>query len=579
MVLENEHLNFLSLRKNLKKDSSAFPIYRIALLGDSSTQMLRDAISGYAYEVGMNFEIYESDYDQVEHEIYNASSGLYEFNPDFIVLFHSSRKLLANFFASVEEHRADFSEHRTNSLRALLDTLNERLNSKIIYCNFVEITDNVFGNYGNKVPSSFIFQLRKLNFELMKLGVEYKNLFINDVASLNNRFGSQFSFDPKIYVNADFVFSLDFTAWVAKNAVDIILPLIGKLKKCLILDLDNTLWGGIIGDDGMENIQIGNLGIGKAFTELQKWARELKQRGIILAINSQNTEQIAKEPFEKHPEMILRLEDISLFVANWNSKAENIRYIQSVLNIGFDSMVFVDDNPFERELVKRELPEVTVPDLPEDPSRYFGFLSELNLFETGSFSKEDVGRTKQYQEEATRTILKKSFALEEDYLSSLAMCSQVASFNAFNAPRIAQLTQRSNQFNLRTVRYTEAEIGESVKSAQFHSLAFDLKDRFGEYGLIAAVFLREESKGLFIENWVMSCRVLKRGMEQFIINEMVRIARNGCMERIVGEYIPTTKNGIVKELYPSLNFMPENERWVLPTANFTPHKTFIDAKY
>ena len=226
----------------------------------------------------------------------------------------------------------------------------------------------------------------------------------------------------------------------------------GTFNKCLILDLDNTLWGGVIGDDGIEGIQLGHgLGIGKAFTELQQWAKKLQQRGIILCVVSKNDEQVAKEPFIHHPDMVLRLDDIAVFMANWETKVDNIRAVQQVLNIGFDSMVFLDDNPFERAIVRENIPGITVPELPEDPAQYLEFLYSLNLFETASASEVDDKRTRQYQQEAKRIELKRTFANEQEFLASLGMEARVEPFTAFNTPRVAQLTQRSNQFNLRTM--------------------------------------------------------------------------------------------------------------------------------
>jgi len=569
--------DFLALKKNLKKDFSTFSTYKLAILGDSSTQLLNSAIRGYGYEVGLNIEIYESDYGQINQEVYNTSSGLYGFKPDCILIFHSTQKLLSQFYKSNETEKDRFGENHINTISSLFDKIKSELNAKIIYFNFIEINDGVFGNYSNKISSSFTFQIRKINFELMKLAIIHKNVFINDICSLNNQEGLKLSHDPKLYVNGDFVFSLDFTAKVAKNIVDIILSIAGKIKKCLILDLDNTMWGGIIGDDGMENIQIGDLGIGKAFSELQAWIKQLKQRGIILAVCSKNTESIAKEPFEKHPDMVLKLDDISIFVANWESKVDNIRYIQSVLNIGFDSMVFLDDNPFERELIKKEIPSVVVPDLPEDPSRYLNFLRGINLFETASFSEEDAERTRQYQEEAKRTVFKESHKSEEDYYISLDMTSEVKLFDKFSTPRVAQLTQRSNQFNVRTVRYNEQDITNIISAPGYMTFSFDLKDRFGDHGLIAALILKQQQNALFIDTWVMSCRVLKRGMEQFIINEIVKVAQSKNIKTIIGEYLPTPKNVIVKDLYSSLNFHNNNNLWVLDTTDFTPFKTYINA--
>lgn len=568
--------DFISLKKNLKKDYTGYPVYKLALIGDSSTQLLNQAIKGFGYEHGLNFDIYEADYAQINQEVFTSSSGLYQFQPQFILLIESPQKLLYNF--QLSNDKSLFAQNHINHVNEFISVIKNYSKATIIYCNFSEIQDGVFGNYSNKVESSFVYQIRKINYELMNLCIQEKSLFINDISSLNTIVGLKNSFDPKLYITGDFVFSLDFTVLVAKNTIDIILPIIGKVKKCLILDLDNTLWGGIIGDDGIENIQIGDLGIGKAFTLLQTWAKQLKERGVILAVCSKNTESVAKEPFEQHPDMVLKLEDISIFVANWNNKADNIRYIQSILNIGFDSMVFLDDNPFERELVKKELPEVVVPELPNDPAQYLSYLVSLNLFETASFSQEDVERTKQYQDEAKRAVFKQSFTSEEDYLASLEMEAEVKVFEKFNIPRVAQLTQRSNQFNLRTIRYSEAEIAKFATDDKYKTLAISLKDKYGDHGLIAALILKYAKNALFIDTWVMSCRVLNRGVEQFILNQIIALAERHGVSSLIGEYIPTPKNMLVSDLFKNLGFRLNGNMWELDVSLSRPFKTYINAK-
>jgi FkbH-like protein len=567
------NFDFFSLKKNIKRDFKGLPVYKLAILGDSSTQFLSVAIKGLGYEFNINFDIYESDYNQINQEVFSNSSGLYNFEPDFILIFHSTQKLLAKFQKNDEKDL--FAINNINEFEKLIQCLRDNSNAKIIFSNFSEIQDGVFGNFSNQVNSSFTYQLRKLNYELMNLSIRKKNFFINDISSLNNHFGFKNCFDPKLYINGDFVFSLDFTVIVTKNIIDIILSIIGKMKKCLILDLDNTLWGGVIGDDGLENIQIGDLGIGKAFTHLQKWIKQLKQRGIIIAICSKNTEKLAKEPFQKHPDMILKLEDISVFLANWETKVDNIRAIKSILNIGYDSMVFLDDNAFEREFVKRELPEITVPELPVDPSEYLYYLTSLNLFETSSYNLEDSYRNQQYQEEAKRAIVKQSFTSDHDYLASLEMQSSVNSFNKFNIPRVSQLTQRSNQFNVRTIRYSEDDIEKISFNKDYSTLAFTLKDKYGDYGLISAVILKKVVGNLFIDTWVMSCRVLKRGMEQFIFNKIAELAKKQGVEIIIGEYLPTEKNIIVESLYKDLGFELSENLWKFNINNLNKNKFYI----
>jgi FkbH-like protein len=570
-----KHKNYFELKKNLKKDFSSFKVVKIALLGDSATQFLVQALKGQGYEAGINFDIFEADYDQIERQVFDSTSELYNCKPEFVIIFHATQKLIKRFYKLSTKEKSRFAELHVNQVTQLYETITATYPCRIIYFNFPDINDAIFGNYANKVDISFTYQLRKLNYEFMLAAQKCKNLFIADVCALHHQYGSSGAVDPKMYINADMVFSLDFLPVVAKHIVDIIQAVSGKFKKCLIMDLDNTLWGGIIGDDGTENIQIGDLGIGKAFTELQHWIKQLKQRGIILTVCSKNDEKIAKEPFEKHPDMVLRLDDIALFVANWDNKADNIRYIQAVLNIGFDSMVFLDDNPFEREMVRTHIPDIEIPELPEDPAEYLSYLQSLNLFETASYTGKDEQRTRQYQEEAKRSVAQKMFTSEDDFLASLAMFAEVKPFDKFTAPRVAQLTQRSNQFNLRTIRYTEDEIQKIMSSEDYYTRSFTLQDKFGDNGLISIVILKKNNSELFVDTWIMSCRVLKRGVENLVLNEIVSLAKQHGCGRIVGEYIPTAKNGLVKDHYASLGFYNEIKLWKLDVGNYVNKKHFI----
>jgi FkbH-like protein len=571
--------HFNEIKRNLKKDFSSFKTVKIALLGDTSTQFLNVALRGLAYDYHLNIDIFEADFNQIELQLLNTDSEVYQFKADYVIIFYASHKLLNKFYKTNLEARTAFADNKINQLQEICNTINQHLTTKIILYNFPEIDDQIFGNYANKIISSWLYQQRKLNLELSALSASIGNLFICDLVSLQNQIGKSNMFRPSVYVNSEMVLDMEALPEVAARTLSIINANDGKIKKCLILDLDNTTWGGIIGDDGIENIQIGGLGIGKAFSELQYWAKELKNRGIILAVCSKNTESIAKEPFEKHPDMVLRLEDIAVFVANWENKAANIKHIQSILNIGFDSMVFLDDNPFERNMVKEHIPEITVPELPEDPAEYLEYLYTLNLFETVSFSALDAERTTQYQVEAQRAQLQQSFVNEDDFLVSLNMVSKIEPFTKFNTPRVAQLSQRSNQFNLRTVRYNEAAIAQIGLDENYASFSFNLEDKFGDNGLICAIILEKISKEIFfIDTWFMSCRVLKRGMENFVLNTIVSFAKNNGSSFLKGEYLPTPKNDMVKDHYKNLGFEEQENYWFLNLTTFEPKKTFIQNK-
>ncbi len=572
-------MNFKELRSNLARDYSRFKIIKIALLGDSTTQLLVQAIKGYGYNEKINFEIYEADYQQIERQIVDFNSCLYKFNPEYIIIFESTEKFINDFYKLSKVHKDNYADTQIERIKNLWNRINGKLNCKIIDFNYVEINDNVFGNYGNKVETAFIYQIRKLNLNLMEAAREYKNIFINDVCALQNIYGRKNTFDPRLYISSNIVFHIDFLPSIAKSTVDIIKAASGKINKCLILDLDNTIWGGIIGDDGLNNIKIGELGIGKAFSELQMWVKQLKERGIILAICSKNSEKIVKEPFINHPDMILHLDDISIFVVNWGNKVDNIKYIQSVLNIGFDSMVFIDDSSFERNMIRKMISEITVPELPEDPVDYVSYLRSLNLFETISYSDEDSDRTKKYQYEAKRAKFKTNFSSIDDYLKSLNMIAKVSVFDDYHIPRIAQLTQRSNQFNLRTKRYNEQDINKIRKSNQYITRYFKLKDKFGEYGLISIIILKKiDSNSVFIDTLIVSCRVLKRGMEEFIFNKIVNLAASEGYNKIIGEYLPTPKNALVKDIFREFGFTKEMDKWALDIKDYREKKIFVKEK-
>lgn len=575
--------SFKDLKRNLKSDLTGLPSFKIAVVGDTATQLLCTAIRGMGVERGYNIDLFEAEYNQVERQLLDPTSDLYQFNADFIVIFQSTHKLGEHHSMLSIEQQLSLADERISFLASVCE--NPALSGKKIICfNYPEIEDTVFGSYANKVDSSFTFQVRKLNYELMRLSQHYQNLFICDIAGLQNKLGRDQMFAVNVYTSTEMILSMDALPYVASRVMDIVCAIKGQFKKCLILDLDNTVWGGVIGDDGLEGIQLGHgLGIGKAFTEFQMWVKKLKKRGIIICVASKNNEETAKEPFEKHPDMVLKLDDIAVFQANWETKVDNIRTIQSILNIGFDSMVFLDDNPFERNMVRENIKGITVPELPEDPAEYLEYLYSLNLFETASYSNLDKDRTKQYQVEAQRVSLSKTFTNEADFLKSLNMVSVVSGFTKFNTPRVAQLSQRSNQFNLRTVRYTDADIEALANDPNVIDLSFTLEDKFGDNGLIAVIIMKPlDKETLFVDTWFMSCRVLKRGMENFTLNTMVEKAKAAGYKKIIGEYLPTPKNKMVENHYTGLGFTKiegaETAQFELNVNEYQPRECYIETK-
>ena len=567
---------FLNLKRNLRKDMAHLPQCNVAILGDCATQHIAIALGGWGYDAGLRYCILDTDYNQIDAQTMDPTSELYQFAPEYCVIANCTDKLYEAYCDFPQDRRCDFAQQMCQRMVAVWERIHAQRSTRLLQFNFPAWDDRVFGDFAAKTTDSFLYQLRKLNFLLAESCAQHKNVFLVDIDGLQSRLGEAQVRDAKMYCIAKMPFRTDFLPYIARQITDTILCARGSFKKCVVLDLDNTLWGGVIGDDGLDGIQIGELGLGHAFSAFQLWLKELKNRGILLCVCSKNNEDTAKEPFEKHPEMVLKLEDISVFVANWEDKAGNIRHIQQTLNIGMDSFVFLDDNPFEREAVRSLIPGITVPELPENPEEYVDFLRSLNLFETVSFSQEDRVRTQQYQAEAQRVSLQSQCADYDAYLQSLEMVAEAKAFDSFHFPRIAQLTQRSNQFNLRTVRYTEQEIAAIAADDRFVTLYFTLRDKFGDHGLISAVIMEKQADRLFVNTWLMSCRVLKRGMEEFIVNKMLSEAARLGFATVEGEYLKTPKNAMVANIYEKLGFTPaQNGRFLAETAAFIPNKTHI----
>ncbi len=569
---------FDELKSFCKADASNLKLIKFALLGDCATQHLAKALRGTGYAHGYNTDMFDADYNQISAQVLDPSSELYAHCPDFTLIFMCVEKLYDSWCQTPDEMRISFADNTVSLIVSYWNAIKSNTKSRIIQYNFIEHNDGVFGSFGARTKVSFGYQLKRLNLLLGDAAAEH-GVYIADIDAVAHNAGRQNVIEDKLYYIAKMPFSTAFLPYAAECVFKTVDAISGRFKKCCVLDLDNTLWGGVIGDDGIDGIEIGELGRGHAFTDLQKWLKELKKRGILLAVCSKNNEGTAKEPFLKHPEMVLKLEDFSIFVANWQDKATNIKTIQQVLNIGMDSLVFIDDNPFERNTVRSLIPDITVPELPEDPAEYLEFLKQLDLFETASYSAEDAGRTDQYRAEAGRAMSQASFGSFDEYLQSLDMKAEAKPFDAFHFPRIAQLTQRSNQFNLRTVRYSEEEIAAIAADDSRITLYFTLKDKFGDNGLISVVILdKMPDKTLFISEWLMSCRVLKRGMEEFIINTVVETAAQNGYNAVTGEYIKTAKNSMVADIYQRLGFVPVGDgKYTCDVGKFVPNKTFIVA--
>lgn len=557
----------------------------VALLADFASTQFRKLLEVMFAENGIRLNVYESEFDTIEQEIFDPQSGFNAFKADIILLCQSTNSLRYKYFEEPVDTRHDWGCRVSERMAVLWAAIGERSKAYIVQMNYAMPYERQFGNFDLKVASSLYAQIAQLNLCVAVLSRQHSAVLINDIEAISSSVGRNTWCDERMWVMAKTLCALEYLPLVARSTVDIVLSTLGRGVKCLVLDLDNTLWGGVIGDDGIDGIAIGPFGEGEPFYRFQLYLRELKRRGLILCVCSKNTHEVAIRVFREHPEMVLREEDIAVFVANWDSKVDNIKIIHETLNIGFDSMVFLDDNIFERNMVRQYLPDVLVPELPEEPSDYVHAIVKLNLFETTGFTAEDNQRTKLYQEESKRKVLEKSYTNVGDYLQSLEMKLVIAPFDEFHVPRIAQLIQRSNQFNLTTNRLGVGECSALMRAGDsVVPLYAKLSDKFGDYGLISVVIVEFAAAHAEITTWLMSCRVLARGVEDHVMNVVVDLVKSRGLSRVIGHYIPTAKNGMVKDFYGRFGFhqsVPQSTgaiAWTLDISTYKRRVTHISDK-
>jgi FkbH-like protein len=556
---------------------------RVAIVGSTTLDHVRDLLAFYLAREGFEVDIYLAPFGSLFPEILDPMSGLYAFKPDVVWIFSGYRDaILPSVASELPDSRTGAAiDKETSRWTKLWETIRSRSDCAIIQNNFDLPTERSAGNFDASWSQGTLRLLRKLNDALATARTTGVTLF--DLDHISALIGKRQWNDSRFWYHSKHAFSVDAAGEVAFQCAKQVVAIYGQSKKCIVLDLDNTLWGGVIGDDGLAGIALGNGAVGEAFVAFQAYVLKLKQRGIILAVCSKNNEDVAQDVFIKHPDMVLKLEDISMFVANWQNKADNIANIAKVLNIGLDSIVFVDDNPAERALVKEMLPQVSVPELPVEPENYIQALERHLYFETTSLSNEDSERSNYYRENAQRALLQESVTDLSNFLKNLDMTAEWGTVDAFHLSRFTQLINKSNQFNLTTIRYSESEISARINDTdKWICLYFKLKDRFGDNGLIASVLLEKQSAHtLVIDTWAMSCRVLSRTMEEFIMECIIRAAKKLGNHAVIGKFRPTAKNKMVATLYNRLGLTLENEEngatnWRLVVSEaYVPTRSFI----
>lgn len=528
---------------------------RLAVLPGATYDFIAAALPAAAARHGVALRVEVGLLDQIEQQAFQPSAELYAGRPDAVLLGIDHRWLGLDrpIFDGQAEAQVAAAVDR---VAAVVSAIVENGGGTPIVPTIPTPPVQLFGSYDRREPGSVRAMIKAFNARLPDLCAKSSALLL-DVEAAAEQVGTSRWFDEALYS----LYKLPFTADAVPLYADLVGRLLGalrgKARKCLVLDLDNTCWGGVIGDDGLEGIRIGGGGAGgEAFLAVQRTAVELKARGVILAVSSKNNDEIARLPFREHPDMLLKESDIAVFQANWEDKPSNLEAIAAKLEIGLDALVLLDDNGAERAMVRAALPMVGVPELPNDPSYYPAMLLGAGYFESVSFSAEDRKRGESYAANAQRAeVLSKSRNLD-DYLTSLEMRIAFAPFDALNRARITQLVNKTNQFNLTTRRYTEAQIAQMEAGDAAFTLQTRLTDRYGDFGMIGVVIAKEAEEGTVwdIDTWLMSCRVLGRRVEEAMLDQLVRRARERGVNMIRAKYVPSAKNSMVADHFDKLGF-------------------------
>lgn len=574
-ILRKKH----SIKKELLKEKD-FIEKNVAILGGSTTSEIKNILELFLLKNGIKANFYESEYNKFYEDALFGNETLNKFNPD-IIYIHTTNINIARYpsFSDNEEEIKTLFNTEMDKYRSIWKSLS-KYNCAIIQNNFDYPINRSLGNLDSSDIHGKTYFLNQLNQMFAKSAQEINNLYINDINYLSSYVGLKQWFDKSLWYQAKYALSMDAIPELAYNISKIISSIFGKTKKCLVVDLDNTCWGGIIGDDGLNGILIGyETAVAEAYSAFQTYVKELKERGITLAVCSKNDFKNAKEGFS-HSDTVLKFEDFTSFKANWDPKHQNIQNIAKEINIGIDSLVFIDDNPVERDIVSLQVPNVSVPNIGDDVVNFIDHIDRNGYFEPISLLVDDINRNKYYIDNKKRIEEQSTFKSYDDFLFSLEMSAEIRPFSALYLDRITQLINKTNQFNLTTKRYTTGEIEYIFLNDTYIKMYGKLTDKYGDNGLISIIIGNIKKNQCHIDLWLMSCRVLKRDMEFAMMNELVKQCRGKGVSEIVGYYYKSAKNSMVLDLYEKFGFElietnGEDTVWKLEILNYKNKNTFI----
>lgn len=552
---------------------------RIALLSSFTIDTLAMYLDIESRLIGLKPTIYVGPFNQYAQEILDDNSKLYKFNPDVIIIAIHAEALLdenftTNFVTFPQDEKIHLQEDILNNLKALLSKLTLKTKALILLNNLVVPCFSPLGILDNKMDVGLIEFFQELNKKLSDLYRMSRQIYVVDVDRLVSWHGKANFKNPEMYYRGAILFSETFLPVIAKEYMGYIKALKNLTRKCIVLDLDNVLWGGILGEDGFDGIKLGDGPMGRAYVDFQRLLLSYYNRGIILAINSKNNYDEAMKVIREHPNMVLKEKHFASIQINWRDKVENMINISKDLDIGLESMIFIDDSPQERERMKMALPQVLVIDLPSSPFRYCQALQSINDLNTLTFSDEDKRRGEMYYARRRRKQLMEIKGTLEEFLKSLDMSVEIKYADAFTTPRITSLINRTNQFNLTARRYTQFEVEEMItKPDKFQVYSLRVSDKFGDEGIVGVAIIRKDGDIWMIDSFLLSCRVIGRKIETIFLAKIIEDAKKNGVSILIGEYIPTGRNSLVKSFYKEHGFekMCEEENvirwWINPKTS------------
>ena len=579
--MEKTLSEYVTLSKNLD-DLKFSNKLKVGILSSFTLNGLNETLHVKCSELDIGYQSYVADYNQYNQEILNSNSNLYKFSPDITFLILDIRSFLGDYFyfpySISSDERKSITKEKIAELENLISHFQNSTNSKLVITNFNVPSFSPNGIIETKSEFGFHEMIQEINIELRRKIKNLNSIYIFDYNRFVSKYGEKNIFNERQFHVGNIQIEFDYIPFLAHELMSYIKPMYSSNRKCIVLDLDNTLWGGILGEDGFDGIELGHTSTGKAFVEFQKYLLSLWEQGIILTINSKNNYDDVMKVIHDHPDMILREKHFASMQINWYDKAENMQKISDELNIGLNSFVFFDDDKINQERIKTEFPEILTIALDPDPSTYAEKLKDLNDFNVLQRTKEDSKRGEMYSQQRQRNELERSVSNLDDFLKKLNIKVQIQNITEFNIPRISQLTLKTNQFNLTTKRYQESDIRRLAQDPKMKIGCAQVQDKFGDNGITSVFIVEKNEKEWKIDSFLQSCRIIGRGIEDAIMSEILKDAKQNNVEKVYANFIPTNKNKPAEEFLPQFGFKKENDLWVFNLSDpiKSPQHLFIE---